>query len=221
MINKNILLFLVLIFSFFSCEEETKSSAVNPIDYEFTVKLNGVSHRIQGNTSMSVPIAGIGSNSCYSSSMSTMGKSLQLELNDPSASNYVSGQNISFLLSFENLLLGNSLATVASVNYGANSYLSSFIDGLGAYNNSSIFRISSAPTSDYTPIPLTFDILDLGTPSVQNPNPTTSFSDMYIWGEALVGSFSGTVYAQSGSILGNYDIPFQLEISFEVIRYMY
>lgn len=221
MINKNILLSLVLIFSFLSCEEETKISSVNPIDYEFTIKLNGVTHRIQGNTSMSVPISGIGSNSCYSSSISTMGKSLYLELNDPSASNYVSGQNLSFILSFENLLLGNSLATVASVNYGVNSYLSSFIDGLGAYNNSSIFNISSAPTTDYTPIPLTFDILDLGTPSVQNPNPPTTLSDMYIWGESLVGSFSGTVYAQSGSIIGNYDIPFQLEISFKVIRYMY
>ena len=218
MINKNILLFLVLIFSFFSCEEETKSSAVNPIDYEFTIKLNGVSHRIQGNTSMSVPIAGIGSNSCYSSSMPSMGKSLQLELNDPSASNYVSGQNISFLLSFENLLLGNSLATVASVNYGANSYLSSFIDGLGAYNNYNVFRISSAPTTDTNPVPLMFDILDLGTPTVQNPNFTT-LSDMYIWGEALKGNFSGTVYARS--TIGNYDIPFQLEISFEVIRHLY
>ena len=166
MINKNILLFLVLIFTFFSCEEETKMSAVNPIDYEFTVKLNGVTHRIQGNTSMSVPISGIGSNSCYSTSISTMGKSLYLELNDPSASNYLSGQNLSFILSFENLLLGNSLASVSSVNYGVNSYLSSFIDGLGAFNNSSVFRISSAPTTDYTPIPLTFNILDLGTPSV-------------------------------------------------------
>ena len=51
--------------------------------------------------------------------------------------------------------------------------------------------------------------------------PAGTFSDMYIWGESLKGNFSGTVYAQSGSYSGPYDIPFLLDIDFEVIRYGY
>ena len=227
MMNKITLVFLLLsMFCCISCEEEAKlsptSSSANPVDYEFTIKLNGVTHKIQGNTSITVPIGGIGSNGCYSSNQFSLGHSIMLDLNDASASNYVSGQNLSFLIAFDNLLLGNSVATVSSMNYGANSYLSSFINNtlVGAYNNGSFFQISSTATLDATPTPLIFNIIDLGTPTVQNPMPT-SISDMYIWGETLKGSFSGTVFAKSNISPRPFDVPFQLEISFEVIRYGY
>ncbi|MDA9656044.1 hypothetical protein N9S96_00080 [Flavobacteriales bacterium] len=218
------LFILLTLLCFFSCEQEAKltptSSSANPVDYEFTIKLNGVTHKIQGNTSITVPITGFGSNGCYSQNYPTLGHYVILDLNDASATNYINGQTLSWNISFDNLLLGNSIASVSSVNFGANSYLSSFIDLIGGFNNGSL-QISSVQTLDYTPIPLTFNITDLGTPTVQNPNPTGTLSDIYIWGESLKGNFSGTVYAQSDNILGPYDIPFQLEIDFEVIRYGY
>ena len=215
------LFILLSLLCFFSCEQEEKLSSANPIDYEFTVKLNGVTHKIQGNTSITVPIPGVGSNGCYSTNYTTSGHYVMLDLNDASATNYINGQTLTWNILFDNLLLGNSVASVSSVSYGANSYLSSFIDLIGGFNNGSSFQISSVQTLDYTPIPLTFNITDLGTPTVQNPNPTGTFSDMYIWGESLKGNFSGTVYAQSDSYSGPYDIPFLLEIDFEVIRYGY
>ena len=227
MMNKITLVFLLLsMFCCISCEEEAKlsptSSSANPVDYEFTIKLNGVTHKIQGNTSITVPIGGIGSNGCYSTSFSSSGTSIMLDLNDASATNYITGQTLGFNISFDNLLLGNSIANVSSLSYGANSYISSFINNtlVGAYNNGSYFQISSTPTLDATPTPLTFTIADLGTPTVQNPMPTT-ISDMYIWGETLKGSFSGTVFAKSNISPRPFDVPFQLEISFEVIRYSY
>ena len=227
MMNKITLVFLLLsMFCCISCEEEAKlsptSSSANPVDYEFTIKLNGVSHKIQGNTSITVPIGGVGSNGCYAASFSSSGTSIMLDLNDASATNYITGQILGFNISFDNLLLGNSIANVSSSSLGTNSYMSSFINNtlVGAYNNGSFLQISSTATLDATPTPLTFIITDLGTPTVQNPMPT-SISDMYIWGETLKGSFSGTVFAKSNISPRPFDVPFQLEISFEVIRYSY
>ena len=219
------LLILLSMLIVVSCEQEAKltptsTSSANPVDYEFTIKLNGVSHKIQGNTSITVPMSGMGSNICYVTNYLLQGHFIALELNDASATNYINGQTLSFNILFDNLLLGSSIATVSSVNYGPNSYISSFIDLIGAYNNNYSFNFSSVQTLDATAIPLTFNITDLGTPSVQNPMPT-NLSEMYIWGETLKGSFSGTVFAQSSIPPRNYNIPFQLEISFEVIRYNY
>ena len=131
MSNKLFFCFTVLIFCCFSCEEEAKISSSTPMDYRFTIKLNGDTHTIQGNTSTNVPITGFGSNLCYV--INTTGSDvIQLAINDVSASNYINGQNLSLSIDFSNLLLGNSLANVSFMNLDPNSYISSFFNSIGA-----------------------------------------------------------------------------------------
>ncbi len=188
------------------------------MDYRFTIKLNGDTHTIQGNTSTNVPITGAGSNVCYA--VNTIGTDvIQLAINDVSASNYINGQNLSLSIDFPNLLLGNSLANVSFMNLDANSYISSFFNSIGAVPS---YQISSTSVSSISNItPLNFNITDLGTPTVQNTNPSSiNLNDIFDWGETLKGNFNGTVYARSST--GNeYNVPFLLEIDFEVIRYLY
>tara|TARA_B100001741_G_scaffold202293_1_gene166999 strand:- start:275 stop:931 length:657 start_codon:yes stop_codon:yes gene_type:complete len=218
MSNKLFFCFTVLIFCCFSCEEEAKNSSSSSMDYRFTIKLNGDTHTIQGNTSTNVPITGAGSNVCYA--VNTIGTDvIQLAINDVSASNYINGQNLSLSIDFPNLLLGNSLANVSFMNLDANSYISSFFNSIGAVPS---YQISSTSVSSISNItPLNFNITDLGTPTVQNTNPSSiNLNDIFDWGETLKGNFNGTVYARSST--GNeYNVPFLLEIDFEVIRYLY
>ena len=190
------------------------------MDYRFTIKLNGDTHSIQGITSSTnVPLAGFaGSNMCYATKSITSA-SVTLAINDVSASNYLNGQNLSLNISFPNLLLGNSLANVSFTNFDPNSYISSFFNSIGAGSFSQISSTSVSSISNITP--LTFNITDLGTPTVQNTNPSSAnINDWYDWGETLKGNFNGTVYARSSSG-SEYNVPFQLEIDFEVLRYLY
>lgn len=188
------------------------------MDYRFTIKLNGDTHTIQGNTSTNVPITGAGSNLCYV--INTTGSDvIQLAINDVSASNYINGQNLSLSIDFSNLLLGNSLANVSFMNLDANSYISSFFNSIGSLPTYQISSTSVLNSSNITP--LNFNITDLGTPTVQNTNTTSvNLNDWYDWGETLKGNFNGTVYARSSSGF-EYNVPFQLEIDFEVLRYLY
>ena len=218
MTKKTLYLFSILIFCCFSCEEEEKNSLGNAMDYQFTITLNGTTHKVQGNTSDVVPIAGMGSsNNCYAINSSGSSITINLTIDDVSSSNYVSGQNLGFIISFNNLLLGNSDAQILIQNPNSNSYMSSFFNGIGAEFTS---ELSSSSTTLTNETPFTFNITDLGTntvPNIASPN----FNDWYTWGETLKGNFSGTAYAKSSSSSWDMDVPFQLEIDFEVIRNNY
>lgn len=217
------LLILLSMLIVVSCEQEAKltptsTSSAAAVDYEFTIKLNGVTHSVQGNTSTTPNIM---NNMCYSSKQIPLGTTIQLSIVDVSAPDYVSGQNLSFSISFDNLLLAPSLASVTSLHTGQNSYMSSFVNGLNAYNVG-FTQISSQSTIDQSPVPLTFNITDLGTPTVQNTSPSSiNINDFYNFGQTLKGSFVGTAWLLSSSLPRKYDIPFQLEINFEVLRYVY
>ena len=161
-------------------------------------------------------IAVLQQNNCYAINSSGSSITINLTIDDVSSSNYVSGQNLGFIISFNNLLLGNSYAQILILNPNSNSYMSSFFNGIGAEFTS---ELSSSSTTLTNETPFTFNITDLGTntvPNIASPN----FNDWYTWGETLKGNFSGTAYAKSSSSW-DMDVPFQLEIDFEVIRNNY
>ena len=79
-------------------------SNINPnaqnVDYEFTITINGLSHKIKGNTVNGIPMT---PNSCWASNPSGL---VSLKIKDVSASNYIIGQVLGCTISLPNLDLG-------------------------------------------------------------------------------------------------------------------
>jgi len=186
------------------------NSFTNSMDYEFTITINGEIHKVKGNTTNGIPTGNINSsfhqvnNTCYIGT----GGSLYLKINDVTAPNYISGQNITCNISLPNLLLGINQATVQF--YGG--YINSLASSLGASPNAFILfqTTPSSTTTNYGKLPIT--ITDLGTTST---NPTNPGVGSYSFGETLKGNYNGTIYLPKNA---GGDIPVQLSIDFKALR---
>ena len=195
------------------------NSFTNSMDYEFTITINGEVHKIKGNTTNGIPAGYTNlpthaiSNGC-SISNGANSKIMILKINDVTASNFVSGQNLECQIILPNLLLGVNQAQVifqgAYFDSVCTSVGSSILgSGLGFYYFQTVSGASNSGLNQKLPI----NITDLGTPST-NPNGAT----MYNFGETLKGSYSGTIYLPNKTN-GNYTIPVQLSIDFKALRY--
>jgi hypothetical protein len=228
------LLFLGLLLSFTSlfigCSSDSNSSNsngnsfTNSIDYEFTLTINGEVHKVKGNTSNGIPKGTTQSsinyinNECEIQSIpGQTQKVLELRINDVTASNYISGQNLECRITFPNLLMGINQAKIMFDG----SYFDSICASLGAYTLGSglgfrDFQTASGSFNASINSVLPINITDLGTTST-NPfgwSPSTPFS----FGETLKGSYSGTIYLKSSTNTINYSIPVQVSIDFKAIR---
>lgn len=194
------------------------NSFTNSMDYEFTITINGEVHKIKGNTTNGIPAGYTNlpthaiSNGC-SISNGANSKIMFLQINDVTASNYVSGQNLECQIMLPNLLLG---VNQAQVNFRG-SYFDLLCTNLGAYSIGAGLGISDFQTvsgvSNSTFKKLPINITDLGTTS-SNTNP----ANMYNYGETVKGNYSGTIYLKASQFSSNFTIPVQLSIDFKALR---
>jgi hypothetical protein len=225
---KKIILLLTFTSLLFSCNNDDNSNSsnnnnngnsfTNSMDYEFTITINGEVHKVKGNTTDGIPSAGLGgvvhyiNNDCKVINYPNVYKAVMLSIDDVTASNYVSGQNLTSIIQLPNLLQG---VNQARVNFSG-AYFDTLSTALGAYSSgyglSSFQTVSGA--SNYSiqdKLPIT--ITDLGTTSTYGVAP-------YNFGQTLKGNYSGTIYLKRQ--LKNYDlvydIPVQLSIDFKALR---
>ena len=224
---KKLILLLTFTSLLFSCSSDSNSSSsnngnnngnsfTNSMDYEFTITINGVVHKVKGNTTNGIPYGTVNAGVNYINNqciiMDNSGqKYLSLQINDVTAPNYISGQNMLCILNTNNLLLGN---TVFSVGFSG-TYFSSLFASLGSNNGD--WQTVNGP-QNYNSKKLPINITDLGTGTLLGQIPPLPY---YNFGQTLKGNYSGTIYLGrniSTSPYLIYDIPVQLSIDFKALR---
>lgn len=212
-----LLTFIPLLFSF-----SDNSNSINKLNnhsapfrrYEFTITINGEVHKIKGNAFSGIPNGNgyfpgnptqrVSPNTCIASNFG-IEKTVSLAINDVTANNYESGQNLTCAIALPNLLLGVNKANITF----SGAYFDSLGETLGS-KNFNFQTVSGAPdNSKLGKLPIT--ITDLG------QAPTIDRMRFYSFGETLKGSYSGTIYLKNTSD-GNFTIPVQLSIDFKAIR---
>jgi hypothetical protein len=219
---KNIILLIAFTSLLFSCSGDNNNSSnnngnsfTNSMDYEFTITVNGVVHKVKGNTTSGIPYGIINNiqhlinNKCFAIISGTSVIS-DLAINDVTAPNYMSGQNLECLIQFPNLLLGSNQATV----YFQGGYFQTLATSLGA--SSFYFQTVSGTLNSqiFNKLPIT--ITDLGSTSTNSVGNGGSNYNQYIFGQTLKGNYSGTIYLQNNN--GQCTIPVQMSIDFKVLR---
>lgn len=223
---KKIILLLSFVALLYNCSSDSENSSnnngnsfSNSMDYEFTITINGDVHKVKGNTINGIPKGYIQSLSNYINNQCEVLQSggqkvVILKINDVTAPNYISGQNLECQILLPNLLLGSNQVQVLFNG----SYITNLFNSLSP-NNLSIWQTTSGLYNQSISNKLPINITDLGTTST-NPNmwsPTTPLN----FGQTLKGSYSGTVYLRShsnSSGIGVCDIPVQLSIDFKALR---
>jgi hypothetical protein len=223
---RNIIFIIAFTSLLFSCSSDSNNSSsnngnnngnsfTNSMDYEFTITINGVVHKVKGNSRDGIPSGtfGIGniSNKCLSINNSSFGASVQLGINDVTTPNYISGQNLECLIQFPNLLLGSNQATV----YFQGGYFQTLAASLGT--SSFYFQTVSGSLNSAIFNKLPINITDLGTTSANYLGIGGSGFNQYVFGQTLKGNYSGTIYLPN-STNNQYTIPVQLSIDFKVLR---
>ena len=222
---KKIVLLLTFSTLLFSCSNGGNASSNNnnngnswnsSMDYEFTITFNGQVHKIKGNTTNGIPEGS--SNQMYTTNQCEAYNSggypiVILKINDVSAPNYISGQNLECRISLPNLLMGVNQAQILFIGTYFNSLYTSagYTNGTGIYN----FQTTNGTYNSSTANKLPINITDLGT----NTTSQSSYPFNLI-GQTLKGNYSGTIYLERGLSSGGYvcDIPVTLSIDFKAIR---
>lgn len=227
---KKFILLLSFVALLYNCSSDSENSSnnngnsfTNSMDYEFTISINGEVHKVKGNTTNGIPKGYIQSltnyinNQCEVLQGTGTTKIIFLKINDITAPNYMSGQNLECQIILPNLLLGINEAQV-QFNGG---YFDTIASNLGAYSPGSgvgfsYFQSISGPYNSTFQRKIPITITDLGTTST-NPNlwsPTTPLN----FGQTVKGNYSGTIYLSSNPLVTNFNIPVQISIDFKALR---
>jgi len=213
---KKLIILLTISSLFFGCSNNGTSnnannnnnnnnSFTNSVDYEFTITINGQVNKIKGNTTGGIPFP-TGShqvnNTCYAHSDNSY---VLLQINDVTAPNFVSGQNLKCQIDFSNLLLGINQAQVSFFG----GYVQTLATSLGAINF--YYQTTSGADNNLNQHILPINITDLGNTSTNYTGP------QYNFGQTIKGNYSGTIYL-SNTTNGQFTIPVQLSIDFKALR---
>ena len=214
---KNLIyLFLtVLIVACGSDDSGDSSSNSDGIDYFFEVELGGVVNRVEGNSYYEFPNqpSWILANKCYGSTAS-----VNLSISDITGENYVSGQNMSIGMVFDNAQLGTNNGNLDNFPILAGFYITEYLESLGI--DQSAYVLDSFVENG--PISWTdgqsergkisnINITDLGTP------PTQNVGTIVVTG-TIKGTYESILYFSSSYGL-DYDIPVPIRIEFNAVRY--
>ena len=231
---KKLILLLVFVSILSGCSNGGNASSSNNsssgnVDYYFKIKINGVEHKVQGNTS-GFAIGNINSfqnnpNECVAG----IGTTTQLifKIADITKSNYVSGQNLQMVVYIPNCHVG---LNQASVYISSSPVFDAFKSSILPYasdifiENSGLYSPYSNQSNSYTLYSnkITLNVTDMGTPTQFNAvNPSVNY---YNYGITFKGNYNGTVYFTNDSVGGNtqsisFDIPMQFSMEFEAYRY--
>lgn len=165
---KKIFYFFSILLFLSSCKDDKTSPSTNNIttsnvDYEFTIKFAGKTHKVMGNTSQGNYLKNI----CIA--LPSSGWGIQLGIQDPTLPTYISGDQIGEIITIPSL---TSVGTTnAYLNFSWALSNPSTFDYLNKLGTSIVSGASLslgyfhqiAPSSGLLEIPLT--ITDLGTPS--------------------------------------------------------
>ena len=212
---KNFIYILLITPLFFitSCEEEgNPSNNSDGVDYFFEVEFGGVINRVEGNSSYEL-FEELPSwryvNQCYGSTAS-----VNLSISDITREDYVSGQNMSIAMSFDNAQLGINNGSLGNFPFSAGFYITEYLESLGITSTLNGF-VENEPMSwsdgqsERNKIS-NINITDLGTSSTIN-------AGVVIITGAINGSYEGILYFSSGGTA--YDIPVPIRIEFNAARY--
>lgn len=228
---KKLIFLLTIITLSYSCSSDSNSNNNNSngnVDYEFAININGVVHKVKGNTSDFITEYGGNQDSANPNTCrAIVGTStiLQFMIADITKSNFVSGPTLLVTISIPNCQLGQNEALMnIQVSPAYDSFLNSistsgiFVENSGFYCSINTSSCQFPRISDFSSR-ITLNITDLGTPTVVNQIPQNG---NYInYGNTFKGSFNGIVYF-STPIIGNapinFNIPMQLSVDFKAYR---
>ena len=197
---KKLLFLTIATLSLISCSSDNNSdnSTGSNVDYEFTITVDGVVHKVKGNTANGIPKGSVLAPDTFNwidnTCIAQISSQILLGINDITEPNYVSGQHLTAYLYFNNLALGvNQMVYPSNIQIAGEAL--SFSTTSGSTVNSGL--------------PIT--ITDLGTNIIKDYPP-------YNFGRTLKGNYSGTVYKWNPST-NQYTVPTQLSIDFKVLRF--
>ena len=225
---KKSILFLTIASLFLSCSNSDSSGGGNSagnVDYFFNININGVEHKVQGNTSgfgtgINGNIYMLNPNVCQATiSTTTMVEFMIADITKP---NFISGQSLLFQLYIPNCHIGQNRAYVMisqSPLYDSFRLNLPLNTGrvLGFVQNSGFYNTGSNSYLDFMNY-ITVNITDMGTST--GPNTGNQLVQLYNYGNTLKGNFTGPVYFPSTDTMAGYNcnIPMQLNISFSAYR---
>ena len=125
--KKIIYLFLGLLI--FACSSDDSSGNSDGVDYFFEVEFGAVFNRVEGNSSYELFTelpSWLYRNSCYGSTAS-----VNLSISDITGEDYVSGQNMSIAMSFDNTQLGTNNGSLDNFPFLAGFYITEYLESLG------------------------------------------------------------------------------------------
>ncbi len=229
-----LLTFTILLFSCSNNDDNSSSSNTNGnttngnVNYYFKININGVEHKVQGNTSsfgggnnQNIYISN--PNECRAMIGTTTG--LLFKIADITNPNYVSGQNLFMIVNIPNCRVGLNQATLTFLtSYALDDFMSSLgKNSIGFVENSGLYCYGAynCEGSEYTSYSnkITINITDMGTPTGANTiNPS---QNLFNYGKTFKGSYSGPVYFAKefnnrDSFIMN--IPMQFSMEFEAYR---
>ena len=208
--KKFLILSLCICLTSLACDKENNGNPKSGNDYYmFSITIDGVNHKVEGNYSSYYAYAAALGNGCYAS-LTTNGALISAGLADKGAASYISGDVFSIQLNFSNLSIGvNEVENILTLNMDNLNWPETFC----GFNENT--AAANAGTIPYVISLENFMITNLGSAATLN-NATYSF------GDPVIGSFSGTVYGCStNSFPYLYDVPVQLEIEFVAPRTIY
>lgn len=226
---KKIIALVTLSLFFVSCSNDSNNSNNNNpsngnVNYFFKIKINGVEHKVQGNTSTLPPNYSLESNKCSASIGTTT--ILNFTIEDITRPNFVSGQNLRLTIFIPNCHVGQNQADIfvshspVWSNFISNSNVngSFFVENSGLYCGQSFG--CQYPLVQSFSNKITLNVTDMGTPTVLNPsNPNWP----YEFGNTFKGNYNGTLYygqnsTNNGIQIWNMNTPMQFSMEFEAYR---
>lgn len=211
--KKFLILSLCICLTSLACDKENNGSPKSGNDYYmFSITIDGVNHKVEGNYSSYYAYAAVLGNGCYAS-LTTNGALISAGLADKGAASYISGDVFSIQLNFSNLSIGvNEVENILTLNMDNLNWPETFC-GFSENTAASTGTISYAISLE------NFMITSLGSAGTINP---VNINNPYTFGDPVIGNFSGTVYGCStNSFPDVYDVPVQLEIEFVAPRLYY
>ena len=197
--KKGIYLFLTVLIVACGNSDDSGNSSNNldGVDYFFEVEFGGVVNRVEGNTSSLAPNGlqpWLLYNQCYGTTDAAI-----LSISDITAENYVSGQNMSLQVFFDNAQLGSNTGTIYNFPNGI-FYMEEYLESIGALT---IFGFVENIGDGYNQRGKisNINITDLGTSG----------------GETIKASYEKVIYFKSSG-QSDYDIPVPIRIEFSAVR---
>mgnify|MGYP000095881452 FL=1 len=195
-------------------DNNNTSNNSNNVDYFFEVEFGGVINRVEGNTAEAILNDWIYFNKCSGTTAGVL-----FSISDITRDTFISGQNMSINMGFENAQLGANNGNLGLFPINAEFYIEQYLNSLGVTANTQF--VENKPMSfldGYYELGKisNINLTDLGTP--QRVNYDTG---SIIYGETIKGTYEGVLYFLSSppGPGANYDIAVPIRIEFNAVRY--